>query len=140
MKVSDIMTSDPACGVGENSLVEIAKLMKDCDCGALPILENEANRKPAGMITDRDIVIRALAEGKDPFLTQAEECMTPSVISVRPDDDIDECIRLMEKNKVRRIIVVDSKGAVAGLVTQGQIALATGKAVAGEVLQEISRP
>jgi CBS domain-containing protein len=140
MKVSDIMTSDPACGVGENSLVEIAKLMKDCDCGSLPIVENEASRKPLGIITDRDIVVRALAEGKDPFLTHAEECMTPSTISARPDEDIEECMRLMEKNQVRRIVVVDSRGSVVGLVSQGQIARAMGKEEAGELLQEISKP
>lgn len=140
MKVQDIMTHDPACCTPDTTLVEVAKMMKECDCGAIPVIEDQASRKPAGIITDRDIAIRAVAEGKDPSRTRAEECMSKSLVTVSPEDDLDECIRLMEKNKVRRILVVDSQGSVVGITVQAQIARSTDKSRSGEVLQDISQP
>jgi CBS domain-containing protein len=140
MKVQDIMTHDPACCTPETTLIEVAKMMKNCDCGAIPVVEDEASRKPAGIITDRDIVVRALAADRNPSKTRASECMTKSLVTVSPEDDLDECIRLMEKNKVRRILVVDNRGSVVGITVQAQIARSVDKSRTGEVLQDISRP
>lgn len=140
MKVTDIMTHDPACCTPENSLVETARMMKDCDCGALPVVENQASRTPAGIVTDRDLVIRALAEGKDPFITTVSECMSKSLVTVEPDDDVEECMRLMEKHQLRRILVLNHQGEVTGIVVQAQIARYTGKEESGEVIRGISQP
>lgn len=140
MKVQDIMTHDPACCTPETTLIEVAKMMKDCDCGAIPVIEDEASRKPAGIITDRDIVVRALAADKNPSNTRASECMSKSLVTVSPEDDLDECIRLMEKNKVRRILVLDNRGSVVGITVQAQIARSADKSRTGEVVQDISRP
>jgi CBS domain-containing protein len=140
MKVQDIMTHDPVCCTPDNTLVEVAKMMKDCDCGAIPVVQDQASRKPAGIITDRDIAIRAVAAGKDPSRTLAEECMSKSLVTVSPEEDLDECIRLMEKNKIRRVLAVDSQGSVTGIIVQAQIARSTDKSRTGEVVQDISRP
>jgi CBS domain-containing protein len=139
MKVSEIMTPDPVCAIRENSLVEVARMMKEYDCGAIPVVENQANRKPVGIVTDRDLAIRGLAEAKDPLVNTVESCMTPSLVSVRPEDDVEECVKLMEKHQLRRIVVVDHQGAVVGLVVQAHIARSLGKKEAGEMLQDISR-
>jgi CBS domain-containing protein len=140
MKVSDIMTHDPVCCTPENSLVEVAKMMKECDCGALPVVQDQAGKKPAGIITDRDMVVRAMADAKDPFLTTVAECMTKSLVTVAPEDDVDECIRLMEKHQVRRILAVNDQNEVVGIVAQAQVALNSSKKQAGEMIQDISKP
>jgi len=140
MQVKDIMTVDPECSTPEETLAQAAKRMKDCDCGAIPVVENQAARKPVGIITDRDIVIRAVAEDKNPAKTKVSECMTKSLITVSPEDDVQEVLRRMEQRQVRRILVVDSQGSVAGIVVQAQIARKVDKSKSGEVLQDISQP
>jgi CBS domain-containing protein len=140
MKVSDVMSPDPVCCIPENSIVEVAKMMKDCDCGAIPVVKDQAGRKAAGIVTDRDLVVRAIAEAKDPLLTQVEACMTRSTVTVHPEDDLDECATLMKKHQIRRILVVDGQGAVTGIVTQAQIARNMDEEETGEVVQGISEP
>lgn len=140
MKVREIMTHDPVCCTPENNLIEAAKMMKECDCGAIPVVENQASMKAVGIITDRDIVVRALAEEKNPSMTRVEACMTKSLVSVMPEDDLQDSIQLMEKHQIRRILVVDGQGAVTGMLVQAQIARTVDKARTGEVLQDISQP
>jgi len=139
MTVQEIMTHDPACCTAGNTLVEAAKLMKDCDCGALPVVEDLASLKPEGIITDRDIVVRGLAEEKEPFRTLVQSCMSSSLITVSPDSDIGECMHAMEENQLRRILVVNGQGSVIGIVTQAQIALHAKQEDTGQMLQGISR-
>lgn len=140
MKVSDIMTHDPVCCVPENSLVEIAKMMKDCDCGAIPVVQDQAGRKPVGIVTDRDLVVRGMAVAKDPFLTTADDCMTRSTVTVNPDDDVEACVELMKKHQIRRILVVGERGSVVGIVAQAQIARNLDEEETGEMIQDISQP
>lgn len=138
MKVSEIMTHDPACATPDQNLIEVSRIMKDCDCGALPVVEDLASKKPLGIVTDRDIVIRGLAEEKDPFNTAIESCMTRSLVTVSPEDKVEECISKMERHQVKRILVVDANGSVAGIVVQAHIARNVGKKETGELVQDIS--
>jgi CBS domain-containing protein len=140
MKVNEIMTHDPVYCTPESLLTEVAGMMKECDCGAIPVVEDEASRTPLGIITDRDIVIRALAEGKDPSRTAVESCMTRSLVTVRPEDSVEECVRLMEEHQIRRILVIDGQGALTGMVVQAHIARNASKEDTGEMVQDVLKP
>jgi CBS domain-containing protein len=136
--VSDVMTSDVLCATAETPLGEIAQLMRDNDCGAIPIIDGTETLRPIGIITDRDITVRAVAEGRNPLELSARDAMSEGAITIGPDADLEECLDLMEENQLRRIIVVDTEGAVVGLVAQADIVEWASDEEAGELVQEIS--
>ena len=103
MNVRDIMTANPACCTPNTTLPQVARLMVEHDCGAIPVVENTNNKRPVGIITDRDIVCRTIAQGKDPLGLTAGECMTASAVTVTADTDLEECARLMRSHQIRRI-------------------------------------
>ena len=139
MLVEDVMTVDPACCVAEANLQEVAKQMLDHDCGCIPVVDSETSKKPVGMITDRDITVRAVAEGKNPLEMTASDIMTVNAITVTPDMTLDECCDLMEQNLIRRVAVVDENGSCCGMVAQADIAINADGTRTAEVVQEVSR-
>ena len=136
--VSQIMTPDVICATADTPLGEIAQLMRDNDCGAIPIIDNVESIRPIGVITDRDITVRTVAEGRNPLELTARDAMSEGAVTIEPDADLEECLDLMEENQLRRIIVVDEDGAVIGLVAQADIAEWASEDEAGELLHEIS--
>lgn len=136
--VSDVMTPDVLCATADTSLGEIAQLMRDNDCGAIPIIDSEETLRPIGIITDRDITVRAVAEGRNPLELTARDAMSEGAVTIAPDADLEECLDLMEENQLRRIIVVDVDGAVVGMVAQADIVEWASDEEAGELIQEIS--
>ena len=139
MNVSEIMTKDPACCGPDTSLQEVAQLMVEHDCGCIPVVDGEDSKIPVGMITDRDICCRVVAEGKNPLDLTAQDAMTSTVVSVTPETSLDECCKIMEDAQIRRIAVVDANGSCCGIVAQADIAAnATSKETA-EVVQEVSK-
>lgn len=124
-RVRDIMTRDPRCVTTNQKLSDVARLMRDEDCGAVPVIAGESDRKIIGMVTDRDIVIRVVAEGKNPTDTAVETAMTKQVYSVKEDDPVDQVFRVMSDNQVRRVPVVDDRGMIVGIVAQADIATDT---------------
>ena len=139
MKVNEIMAKDPACCTDSTSLREVARMMADYDCGCIPVIENEENKKPIGMITDRDITIRTVAHGKNPLQMIAGEIMTDGVVTVTPEMSLEECGNIMEKNQVRRVAVVDENGACIGMVAQADIAINASSGTTAEMVQEVSK-
>ena len=136
MKVKDIMTADPAT-VGPNDLVaQAATLMKQEDCGAIPVVRDNAL---IGIITDRDIAIRAVAAGRDPKTTKVSEVMSADPITVGPDDDVSEAASIMAKSQIRRLPVVE-KGKLLGIVVTAQLARREKASDVGETIKEISEP
>ena len=138
MNVKEIMTRDPACCSSDSGLEAVAKMMVDNDCGCIPIVE-ERTGKPVGIITDRDIAVRAVAQGKNPLDLTAADIMTKNVVTVTPETGIDDCCRLMEENQLRRIAVVDGTGACCGIVAQADIAANADNRKTAEVVQEVSK-
>jgi CBS domain-containing protein len=138
MQVKDIMTDNPACAKPETPLAEVAQMMKDFDCGEIPIVENFETNIPIGVVTDRDIVCRAVAKGINPVHLGAFEVMTKPVITVMPDMSVEECCELMEENQIRRIPVIDLNGACCGIVALADIAKHSTAQNAGLVVQEVS--
>ncbi|HEV3141644.1 MAG TPA: CBS domain-containing protein, partial [Vicinamibacterales bacterium] len=113
------MTSDPACCSADATLDLVAKMMVQNDCGEIPIVDT-ANR-PIGVVTDRDIVCRVVAEGKNPSGHTAESCMTTRVVTVRTDASLSDVIATMEAHRIRRVPVVDEDGCCSGIISQADI-------------------
>lgn len=139
MNVKEVMTADPACCTSDMSLQEVAKLMVDNDCGCIPVVDDQNNRKPVGMITDRDITIRTVAEGKNPLDLTVSDAMTANPFAVTPMTSLEDCCNLMESNQIRRVAVVDEKGSCCGIVAQADVAINAGQQKTAEVVQEVSK-
>ena len=131
----DIMTAAPKC-VGENdTLVDAARLMASLDVGALPICGEDDRLK--GMLTDRDIVVKCLAQGGDPTTTTAGTLGQGKPVTIGADDDIEEALETMKRHQVRRLPVIDGHDLV-GIISQADIALALDPSRTGETVAEIS--
>jgi len=120
MKCSDVMTKNPKACAATDTVEQAAQLMKSEDVGPIPIVGD--NGKLEGIITDRDIVLKVVAEGRDAKTTKLADVMTTDLISCTVDGDIEEMLDLMEDNQVRRIPVVDASGRLVGIVSQADIA------------------
>ena len=140
MQVKDIMTANPACCRADTPLTVVAGLMAEHDCGAIPVVNDSSTPQPVGIVTDRDIVLRAVAAGKDPRQTTADDCMSRGVVTVQPDLDVEDCARVMEDEQIRRVLVVDAGGALCGIVAQADLAARTLPQVTGEVVRQVSAP
>jgi CBS domain-containing protein len=140
MEVKDIMTPDPACCTPEATLQRVAELMVENDCGEIPVVENETNKRPVGVVTDRDIVCRTVAKGLNPLTVRASECMTTPAVTVTPETSLDECCRVLEEKQIRRVPVVDASGSCCGIVALADIAKHARKRETGEVVREVSEP
>ncbi len=114
-------------------------MMVDNDCGCIPVVEDNKNQKPVGMITDRDITIRTVADGKNPLEMTVGDVMSKNVITVTDDSSVEECCNLMEKNQVRRVAVVDENGGCCGIVAQADIAIKAEDTKTDKVVEKISK-
>src|SRR5688572_14704091 len=139
MQVKDIMTTDVACCTPDTSIQEAARIMVNNDCGCLPVAQDQSSMRVQGVITDRDITCRAVANGMDPNTTAVAHCMTSAPMSVGPNASLEECERLMEHFQVRRIPVVTETGSCCGMVSQADIALAAPGHIV-HIVKEISKP
>jgi CBS domain-containing protein len=132
------MTKDPACCTPETKLPEVARLMIEHDCGAIPVVGSQRERKPVGIITDRDITCRAVAAGKNPLDLTAGELMTTPVTTVTPAESLEECVRAMDERRVRRVPVVDEQGICCGIVAQADVARWAPEQETAELVRDIS--
>jgi CBS domain-containing protein len=135
MKVREIMSSHVQLISTSQMVSEAAERMKTLDIGALPILEDN---KIVGMLTDRDIVVRAVAAGLNPKMTVVKDVFTPEVLCCSEEDDIETAARIMEDNQVRRLVVLGDDQAVVGMLSLGDLALKTSNDhLAYEVLERV---
>ncbi len=135
MKIREIMTTEVASARPDSTLQEIAAMMRDEDVGVVPILESG---ELTGIVTDRDIIVRCIAEGKDPGEVTAADAITEGLETVSPDTDVREASRIMAERQIRRLPVVED-GSLLGMVSLGDIAVKHGdERLAGEALQEVS--
>lgn len=139
MKVSEIMSKNPACCTTDTGLQEVAKMMVDNDCGAIPVVDSDAGKKPVGMITDRDITIRTVAEGKNPLDLTAADAMSNDAVTVTSDMSVADCCNLMEDKQIRRVAVVDENGACCGMVAQADVAQYASNGETAELVKEVSQ-
>src|SRR5881227_3697141 len=133
--IQDVMTSNP-CAIDANQPVSYAaKMMRDEDVGLAPIVEGD---RLVGTLTDRDITVRVVAEGKDPTSTKVTEVASKRLVTLDPQQDLDEALRLMAQHQVRRLPVVEEDGRLVGVVAQADIARHGDAAATGQVVEEIS--
>jgi len=133
----DVMTKNPACCSPGATLDEVARLMVRNDCGEIPVLD--ASNKPVGVVTDRDIVCRSVAEGKNPSGHLVESVMSSPAVTVRADAPIDEVVSTMERHQIRRVPVVDDGGCCTGIIAQADLACDAPPQQSGKLLREVSR-
>ena len=138
MKIQEIMSRDPHVCDPVTPLSEVAATMRDLDVGIIPVCDEQGIQ---GTVTDRDIVLKAVADELDPTITVAQEVMTGDVTYCFQDEDVDEASALMEENEIRRVVVLDRDMQLVGILSQGDIAAKVkNDKVSGETLEEISPP
>jgi CBS domain-containing protein len=136
----DVMTGQPVCCNPDDSAQQAAQLMKDQNVGSIPVCEKDSNRL-AGIVTDRDIALKLVAEGRDPKNTPVRDLMTTEVFSCRPEDNLDDALQTMQRQQVRRIPVVDEERRILGIISLADIATRLrAPDVTAQVVAEISRP
>ena len=133
--IKDVMTSDPRTIDADKSVAYAAKMMRDEDVGLAPVVEGD---KLIGMLTDRDIAIRVVAEGKNPEQVTVREVASQQVVTIDPQQDLDEALRIMAKHQVRRLPVVEEDGRLVGVVAQADVAREGYEKQTGKLVEEIS--
>jgi CBS domain-containing protein len=134
-QIRKLMTVTPRTVKAGDSVVDAAKLMRGEDSGIAPIVDGD---RLIGVITDRDIAIRVVAEGRDPATTKVEEVASTNVIAIDPQQELDEALRLMAQHQVRRLPVVEEDGKLVGIVAQADVARHADAERTGEVVEQIS--
>jgi CBS domain-containing protein len=138
MLVYDVMTKGAECARPNATVREAAQRMKALDVGALPVCEND---RLIGMITDRDITIRSVAEGRDSRTDRVRDIMTPGIISCYDDEDVQEAAELMSDKQIRRLPVLNRDKRLVGILSLGDIAVESGDEVlCGHALEGVSEP
>ncbi len=134
----DVMTKNPVCATPDDVVAHVARLMKDNDIGPVPIVEG-ASKKLVGIVTDRDLALKVVAEGRDPSSTKVRDVMTRDVVTCRADDEVEDSLQAMSKHQLRRILVVDDSDTLVGIIAQADIATRMNEPEkTGEVVKEIS--
>lgn len=136
MKISEIMTKCPATCGSETSAEEIARFMMTRDCGSIPVLDGN---RVIGIVTDRDIVLRAVAAGRLGSEVKAGELMSHPVVSIQDGDTVCAAMKVLEKNQIKRAPVVDSTNSLVGMVSQADLVRASETSEAGELVQSLSQ-
>jgi CBS domain-containing protein len=135
-RIRDVMTSNPCAIEADKPVSYAAKMMKDEDVGLAPVVEGD---RLIGTLTDRDIAVRVVAEGKDLQAVRVREVASTDVVTVDPQQDLDEALKLMARHQVRRLPVVQEDGRLVGVVAQADVAEEAKAKKVGELVEEISR-
>ena len=134
--IRDVMSSNPCAIDADKPVAHAAKMMKEEDVGLAPVVEGD---RLVGTLTDRDIVVRVVAEGKDPQTVTAREVASTDLVTIDPQQDLDEALRLMASKQVRRLPVVE-EGRLVGVLAQADIAREAEEQQTGQLVEEISQP
>jgi len=134
--IREIMTSNPSTVQADATVVDAARVMRDDDTGIVPIVENE---RLVATITDRDIAVRVVAEGRDAE-SSVREIASTDLVTIDPQQELDEALRLMAQHQVRRLPVVEEDGRLVGIIAQADVARESDDARTGELVEEISQP
>lgn len=135
MKVRDAMHGKVEWAQPTETVQSLAKRMRELDIGSIPIGEND---RLIGMVTDRDIALRAVADGRDPALLTAREVMSKGIVYCRDDEDLEDAVRIMEQKQIRRLPVVDEKKRMVGILSLGDISHSASRQLTGEVAAAVS--
>jgi len=121
-KCDSVMTKNPVCCLPDDIVAKVAQLMKRENIGPIPVIENEETRKLVGIVTDRDLALKIVAEGRDAKSTKVETVMTRKVVTCRADDDLQIALDAMSEHQLRRIPIVDNDNKILGIISQADVA------------------
>lgn len=121
-KCNEVMTKNPFCCLPNDTVVKVAQLMKSKEIGSIPVIENEETNKLVGIVTDRDLALKVVAEGHDPQTAKVEDVMSRKVVTCRDDEDTRKVLDAMSKHQLRRIPVVDKDNRIVGIIAQADVA------------------
>jgi CBS domain-containing protein len=139
-KCSEVMTKDPVCCLPNDSVADVAQLMKRENIGPIPVIENEQTRKLVGIVTDRDLAMKIVAEGNDAKSTKVETVMTRDIVTSLADDDLQKALDAMAEHQLRRILVVDNDHKILGIIAQADVATRVDQPEkTAEMVKEISQ-
>ena len=141
MQAKEIMTANPRTVTPDTGLPEVARLMKSEDVGILPVVDKADSKQLVGVVTDRDIALRVVGEGRDPNGVRVSDVMSKNVRTAKPEDDVNTVMELMGSEQVRRVPIVDERGALVGIVAQADVILhAKSDKKAERTVEQISQP
>jgi len=135
-RIADLMTQNPRTITPDSSVADAAKMMRDDDVGLLPVADGD---RLVGTLTDRDVAIRVVAEGRDPDSTKVNEVASTDLVTIDPEQTLDEALRLMAQHQVRRLPVVEEDGKLVGIVAQADVARHGDDSQTGQVVERISQ-
>jgi CBS domain-containing protein len=121
-KCDEVMTKNPVCCLPNDMVAKVAQLMKRENIGPIPVIENEQTQKLVGIVTDRDLALKIVAEGRDAESTKVEAVMTRKVVTCRAEDDLQKALDAMSEHQLRRIPVVDNDNKILGIIAQADVA------------------
>jgi CBS domain-containing protein len=140
-QISEIMTPKPDCCTPDDGIVEVARIMESRDVGIVPVVESQETRRAVGVITDRDIILRVVAPGRDPNqIISVREVMSTELVCCAPDEDVLVVEARMKEHQVRRVLVCDKDGCVVGIVATADLARKSDEAKLGDTVRAISEP
>lgn len=141
MKIQEIMTKNPSCVTPDATVREAAQVMKREDVGIVPVVDGQAEKRLVGLVTDRDIAIRCIADGKDGTCRVRDVMSSDDLATCSENDEVENVMSAMRTEKVRRIPIVDERGSLVGIVSQADVLTKTrDTSRAGEIVEEISEP
>jgi CBS domain-containing protein len=140
MDIQSIMTPNPKACPRNASLDQIAQMMRDEDIGEVPILEQHGAKKLVGVVTDRDIVVRAVAAGRDVSTVKASDCMTAPAVTCSESDTLEDCAQAMASHRIRRMPIVDESGELCGIVAQADLQATNARSLKEQVADRVSTP
>ena len=139
-KCNEVMTKNPVCCLPNDMVAKVAELMKSENIGSIPVIENEQTKKLVGIVTDRDLTLKIVAEGLDAKSTKVEAVMTRKVVTCRADDDLQKALDAMAEHQLRRIPVVDNDNKIVGIIAQADVATRVNQPEkTAEMVKEISQ-
>lgn len=139
-KCHEVMTKDPVCCLPNDSALKAAELMKSGNIGSIPVIENEEGKKLIGIVTDRDLTLKIVAQGLDSKTRKIETLMSRNIVTCHPDDDLQKALDIMAEHQLRRLPVVDENGRIRGIIAQADIATRSDQPnETAELVKEISQ-
>lgn len=140
-KCSEVMTPDPQCCEPGDPVTRVAEAMKQHNVGSLPVVDSQQSRKLVGIVTDRDLVTKVIAAGRDVKIATAQDAMTASPAQCRETDDVEQAIKTMAEKQIRRVPVVDGSGRLTGIIAQADVATRVSRdSQTGQMVESISEP
>lgn len=138
-QVQEVMSKNPVCCTADQTVQDVAKTLRDQNIGSVPVIANQQSRRLEGVVTDRDLCCTVIADGKDPKNTKVSDSMSRNPVACKPQDSLEDCMKLMQQRKIRRVPIVDDHNRVIGIIAQADVSVAAEPEKVHKTVVEISK-